>query len=89
MFESLEALETMVEDIVNGGNGQKEIQVILDQLNKIESGEELSEPISSSNTSNVQTNLNLDEFELTVVEQASAQGQNIFDITIRLMKTVY
>ncbi|MFD2638294.1 chemotaxis protein CheW [Piscibacillus salipiscarius] len=84
MFESLEALETMVEDIVNGGNGQKEIQVILDQLNKIESGEELSEPISSSNTSNVQTNLNLDEFELTVVEQASAQGQNIFDITISI-----
>ncbi|MGP4072228.1 chemotaxis protein CheW [Piscibacillus sp. B03] len=89
MFESVEALEAMVEDIVNGGNGKRDNQTILEQLNKLESGESHTvEPTTSRTTptSKEPGSFDLDDFERTVIEQAQSQGQKIYDITVSIDK---
>ncbi|SEP57680.1 chemotaxis protein CheA [Piscibacillus halophilus] len=87
MFEALEALETMVDDISNGGDGKQNNGQILQSLKAIEAGEieiDLNEKNNPNDPIHNHSSMDLDEFELTVVEQANSQGQNIFEINVSL-----
>ncbi|TFB23192.1 chemotaxis protein CheA [Filobacillus milosensis] len=86
LFDSVEALEDIVGDVSNGGDGKKDVSSIVTKLQAIEAGEDLvsngslNKPVSSKGESTIE----LDEFETTVLDEAKSQGQNIFDINVSL-----
>ncbi|RPF55975.1 chemotaxis protein CheA [Aquisalibacillus elongatus] len=81
LFDSIEALEEIVADVSNGGEGKKDVSAIVEKLKAIESGETFAE---TDNHTPKNTNLKLDQFEQTVIEQAQTQGQNVYHITVTL-----
>ena len=91
VFEAVDDLELMVQDIEAGGDGKKDVSKLVDALNRIEAGE----PIDLSGTSDTKvdeapievitsTGIHYDEFELTVISQSAEQGFNALEITVTL-----
>lgn len=92
MFESVDDLEAMVEDISAGGDGKRNVTEIIAALKKSEEGAGLS---SSQGTAVVETastadpeerTIVLDDFELTVISQSEEQGFEALQIDITLQE---
>lgn len=90
VFDSLEDLEAMVTDISSGGDGSRDVEGIVDKLNRIAQGEKpadvqqsnktVQETAATSATDEKDTNgiIGLDEFELTVLKESGDRGfQNV------------
>ncbi len=90
VFDSLEDLEAMVTDIASGGDGQRDVEVVVDKLNRIEQGEKPSDvqqdtgAVQETAATSAPTNEEshgvegLDEFELTVLQESNDRGfQNV------------
>lgn len=79
LFQSLDALEAMVADIVDGGTGKADVRAIVHELGEIESGDiqKDAEQVSVANE-----NFKLDLYQQTVVQQAAEQGYDIFLIHV-------
>lgn len=94
IFESVEHLEEMVYDIADGGDGKRNVQSTVEQLKRIELGEQIpvaaTTPVASvqdtSETPAVLTDLKLayDDFEKTVILQSSEQEFYAYEISISL-----
>ncbi|MBY0222039.1 MULTISPECIES: chemotaxis protein CheA [Sporosarcina] len=93
VFEAADDLELMVLDIEAGGNGKKDVSVLVDTLNRIEAGEplDLEENASIAATTEesatavvTSSGIHYDDFELTVISQSSEQGFNAYEITVEL-----
>ncbi|MGX9133683.1 chemotaxis protein CheA [Rummeliibacillus sp. JY-2-4R] len=91
VFESVDHLEAMIDDIANGGDGKRDVTVTVAKLKRIENGEPL-ENVDFVNT-NEETQegpmtstkeLMYDEFELTVIQQSLEQDFNTYEIIIQL-----
>ncbi|WP_138420715.1 chemotaxis protein CheA [Aquibacillus sediminis] len=82
-FEAVEALEEMVASIAEGGDGKKDVSHLLAHLQKIETGETVAEESSENNQSQT-TEMELDDYQSTVISQAKEQGYQAYNITIRL-----
>lgn len=87
IFVAIEYLEVMVEDIGNGNDGKKDVSKLVDRLDRFEKGE----PAATSEvaaTIEVQeknaVSINLDEFQMTIVEQAEEQGFAAYQIKVEL-----
>ncbi|MFJ8261516.1 chemotaxis protein CheW [Rummeliibacillus sp. NPDC094406] len=90
VFESVDHLEAMIDDIANGGDGKRDVTATVAKLKHIENGEPIDEvdipaeestvggPISSAEA------LRYDEFELTVIQQSHEQDFNTYEIAIHL-----
>ncbi|AWB44315.1 chemotaxis protein CheA [Paenibacillus sp. CAA11] len=89
LFKSLDALQSMVQDITEGGEGKADVTSIVDSLQAIVRGEVPGEakasapakaPAASANSSIV-----LDEFQYSVLEQSIAEGHKVLyvDVVIR------
>lgn len=89
LVDTVDHLNTMVEDIANGGNGSLDVKEIASKLEMIEKGT----PISTSNkemkleaesptVSNVFTNL--DAFELSILNESKERGFQNYEITVQL-----
>ncbi len=90
VFDSLEDLEAIVTDIASGGDGQRNVETVVDKLNRVAQGEKPADVQKSSDvvketaaaTDTVKTEKDgiegLDEFELTVLQESNERGfQNV------------
>ena len=95
VFESVDHLEEMVQDIANGGDGKRDVQSTVELLKRIESGETPSEvaatsvvaPVSEEQAATTGTTdlvLTYDDFEKTVLHQSSEQGYKAYEISVAL-----
>ncbi|MEK4761527.1 chemotaxis protein CheA [Viridibacillus sp. FSL E2-0187] len=89
VFESVDHLEEMVNDIASGGDGKKDVSATVESLKKIELGEVLNSSISNNEvaaTTNVEPAvlLEYDDFELTVIQQSQEQDFNTYEISVHL-----
>ncbi|WP_379126568.1 chemotaxis protein CheW [Paenibacillus sp. sgz500958] len=91
LFKSLDALESMVQDITGGGDGKADVSSIVSSLQAIVRGENpnaaasptsgaAATPAKADNLSIV-----LDEFQFSVLEQSILEGHKVLyvDVTIR------
>jgi len=95
VFESVDHLEEMVQDIANGGDGKRDVQSTVELLKRIESGETPNEvaatsvivPVSNEQTATNGTTeliLTYDDFEKTVLHQSFEQGYKAYEISVAL-----
>ncbi|UUZ95707.1 chemotaxis protein CheA [Paenibacillus sp. P25] len=86
VFKSLDALEAMVEDIIQGGSGKADVTEIVAGLKSIVSGDykkggsSASAPVAASG--GAQQGAELDEFQLSILEQTIEAGVPVFRITV-------
>ena len=85
VFESVDHLEEMVMDIANGGDGKRDVSSTVAQLKRIELGEEvIPEVVATVAAPVVESVLEYDSFEQTVITQSAEQGFNAFEILVTL-----
>lgn len=92
IFKAVDALEAMVLDIIDGGEGKKDVKDLVNQLEAMEKGESVevtSSPKISADMTNTSVNpdVTLDEFELTVLQQSAEGGFNNYQVTVTLQET--
>ncbi|WP_314586168.1 chemotaxis protein CheA [Paenibacillus terrigena] len=89
LFKSLDALETMVQDITQGGEGKADVSHIVAALQSIVRGDYgqagASNEAQISGAQNTTTEFRLDEYQYAVLEQSINTGLPVFylDIVIR------
>lgn len=92
LFEVHEQLLAMVEDIASGGTGEQDISHLVNKLDKLEKGEQVDTSSESSaqgekgnaKVQNERSMSNLDEFELSILNEASERGFSNYEITVQL-----
>ncbi|SDJ72033.1 chemotaxis protein CheA [Sediminibacillus albus] len=92
VLEAVDQLEEMVLDIASGGEGSKDVELLVEQLDAIENGEEIpaatkkvddsQEEVSHSSAVNLASTL--DEFERTVLLESKEQGFHNLELSISL-----
>lgn len=87
LFKSLDALETMVQDITEGGEGKADVSSIVASLQAIESGEWTggTAPVAAVNQSSstvTPSAVELDEFQYSVLDQSIAEGHRVLYIEV-------
>ncbi|WP_018757864.1 chemotaxis protein CheA [Paenibacillus terrigena] len=89
LFKSLDALETMVQDITQGGEGKADVSHIVAALQSIVRGDYgqagASNEAQISGAQNTTTEFRLDEYQYAVLEQSINTGLPVFylDVVIR------
>lgn len=95
VFEAVEYLEEIIFDIAEGGDGKKDVKNIVEKLLQIEKGEvpqeENQAEVAASSEQILEAELgtdlpfnNLDEFELTVLQESRERHFNNFHIHVEL-----
>ncbi len=91
IFEAVDALEEMVIDISQGGEGKKDIQDIAANLERIQQGNQAQnssplQEIAAVKDQEIlkQTEHFYDQFESTVLVQSLEQNYNVFEIKVML-----
>ncbi|SEN58037.1 two-component system, chemotaxis family, sensor kinase CheA [Amphibacillus marinus] len=89
IFQAVDALESMVVDIINGGEGKKDVTELVAILQGVEQGEEVPTEQSVLEQPNRITtqSARLDEFELAVLNQSKENGFNNYQVNVQLQKT--
>lgn len=91
MFKAVDQLNEMVSDIANGGDGKQDISQIMNRLDQIEKGIDVSasevqetkqEKEEAAITSDL--TIEIDEFQLTILEESQEQGFTSFEIVVEL-----
>ncbi|WP_405100284.1 chemotaxis protein CheW [Oceanobacillus sp. FSL H7-0719] len=87
IFVAIEYLEEMVEDISNGNDGKKDVTKLVERLDRFEKGEQ---PAADEAAATLETEvadaiaIDLDEFQMTIVDQAEEQGFSAYKIIVTL-----
>ncbi|WP_054958688.1 chemotaxis protein CheA [Paenibacillus dakarensis] len=91
LFKSLDALESMVQDIVQGGEGKADVSSIVASLQAIVRGEvpgASTETAAASSKqaadSPVNPGIELDEFQYSVLDQSISEGHKVLYIQVKL-----
>lgn len=90
LFNTVDTLNAIVEDIASGGDGKRDVAEISAQLEQIEKGEAIttSETDRDDTTSEAKRDdafsLELDEFQITILEESEEQGYNNYKIVVQL-----
>ncbi|WP_454190590.1 chemotaxis protein CheW [Paenibacillus sp. Marseille-Q7038] len=91
LFQSLDALESMVQDIMAGGEGKLDVSHIVSSLLAIEKGEEnlpsVVEAPHVSSTDPASSMLALDEFQSSVLLQSIHDGQGVMFLQVSISRT--
>lgn len=89
LFKSLDALESMVEDITNGGSGKADVSAIVTSLQAIVRGETISSSNDNGNTviddqpaNNMNQSIQLDEFQFSVLDQSIVEGHRVLYLEV-------
>ncbi|MCZ0702583.1 two-component system chemotaxis sensor kinase CheA [Natronobacillus azotifigens] len=92
VFNAVDELESMVFDIIGGGEGKKDVSVLVNQLQAIEKGESINLENKDANNQESKTSTslqigNLDQFETAVLQQSAEKGFFNYQLTVTLQKT--
>jgi two-component system chemotaxis sensor kinase CheA len=83
LFKSTDALEAMVEDIVQGGTGRADVTLIVTNLKSIVAGDHLKQTTSAvAATKETIPATVIDEFQFSVMDQALASGHQVFYVEV-------
>ncbi|MFD1417001.1 chemotaxis protein CheA [Oceanobacillus jeddahense] len=88
LFLAIDDLEDMVDSVRNGGDGKKDVSEHVKKLEAIEKGETIFEPaaaVAVEEAEDIEDHFkasDLDEFQLTVVQQAKEQGMAPYDLKV-------
>ncbi|MFM9327093.1 chemotaxis protein CheA [Paenibacillus mesotrionivorans] len=87
LFKSTDALETMVNDIIEGGTGQANVSDIVKALKSIVTGDYAKEPAASEAQpaeagGGGSSAMQIDEFQYSVLEQSVSAGHNAYFIEV-------
>ncbi|MBU5341102.1 chemotaxis protein CheA [Caldifermentibacillus hisashii] len=87
IFMAIDHLESMVNSIATGGEGKEDVSDAINKLKMIESGKivnqtDTPQPAEIGDTNISKTNLNYDQFEITVLEQAKEQGYKVYEVSV-------
>ncbi|WJH30028.1 chemotaxis protein CheA [Paenibacillus sp. CC-CFT742] len=87
LFKSLDALESMVQDITSGGEGKADVSAIVASLQVIERGEWTGGETPTATTTakpveSISLAVDLDEFQYSVLDQSIAEGHRVFYIDV-------
>lgn len=92
LFKSLDALQSMVEDITQGGEGKEDVSAIVASLQSIVRGDfeggassGTDKPAESATGGSAVPAIQLDEFQYSVLEQSIGEGHKVMyiDVAIR------
>ncbi|ASA22242.1 chemotaxis protein CheA [Paenibacillus donghaensis] len=90
LFKSLDALESMVENITAGGEGKADVSEIVASLQAIVRGEVPSAsgaaPAASAAAPATETSMALDEFQFSVLEQSIQEGHQVMYVDVSIRK---
>ncbi|MEK3734590.1 MULTISPECIES: chemotaxis protein CheA [Paenibacillus] len=91
LFKSLDALESMVQDIMQGGEGKADVSSIVASLQAIVRGEgpaaasaQAEVAAGASGGSAVHAGIELDEFQYSVLDQSISEGHKVLYIQVTL-----
>ncbi len=87
IFASVDYLEDMVEDISNGNDGKKDVRQLVERLDRFEKGEAaitLEPEVEKTVQDVVEVSVDLDEFQMTIVQQAEEQGILAYQMVVKL-----
>lgn len=89
LFKSTDALETMVNDIIEGGTGQADVSDIVKSLKSIVTGDYEKEPAASAAqpaaaSGGGSSAMQIDEFQYSVLEQSVSAGHNAYFIEVNV-----
>ncbi|BFH63846.1 chemotaxis protein CheA [Paenibacillus azoreducens] len=96
LFKGLDALEAMVQDITEGGEGKADVTALLAALQAIVRGEDLSAKPSGNDASagaasdtdaNDSAGIQLDEFQYSVLSQSIADGHRVLYLDVHIHET--
>ena len=94
LFKGLDALETMVQDIVQGGTGKADVSAIVADLVKIVKGDHkidgaavISAASQSSSVTTKNSNAMLDQFQSSVLKQSIESGHQVFYVKVTLTES--
>lgn len=88
LFNGVDHLNAMVSDIANGGDGSGDVSAIVEHLDRIEKGLDL-EDIEEKSSDDVDASgddlvIDIDEFQVTIIEEALEQGFSSYEIDVEL-----
>lgn len=87
LFKSLDALESMVQDITEGGDGKADVSSIVASLQSIVRGEGASPggaAAEGDNSAVAVQGIELDEFQFSVLDQSISEGHKVLYIQVTL-----
>lgn len=87
LFKSLDALESMVQDITEGGDGKADVSAIVASLQSIVRGEGASAnggAVEGNNAAVAVQGIELDEFQFSVLDQSISEGHKVLYIQVTL-----
>lgn len=87
LFKSLDALESMVQDITEGGDGKADVSSIVASLQSIVRGEGASSGGGAAEGDNsvvAVQGIELDEFQFSVLDQSISEGHKVLYIQVTL-----
>lgn len=84
LFRAIEYLEEMVSAISEGGDGKKDVTALVSQLKQIEKGAAVSEIASTTTGAGTPLTIELDDYQVTVVDRAKEEGFHVYQITVSL-----
>lgn len=88
LFQAVDTLNEIVEDIGDGGDGERDVADMMSVLDEIENGADLSnseQTATRPSENNIKgPALEMDEFQLTILGESIERGFNQYEIYIRL-----
>ncbi len=84
MFEALDHLEAMVQSIAEGGDGKRDVTEISKKLDVTGSHAEAASSVETVDASAVANDLDYNEFERTVLDEAREQGFKCYELNVTL-----
>ncbi|MFE4709689.1 chemotaxis protein CheW [Paenibacillus sp. NPDC056722] len=89
LFKSLDALESMVQDITGGGEGKADVSAIVADLQAIVRGEVPAAGGASTGSApaasgQAETPIHLDEFQFSVLEQSIQEGHKVMFVEVAI-----
>ena len=83
IFKCVDLIERMVDSIESGGDGKENVTEVVSQLKKIQNPNH-TELVSASREVAATAEFVLDEFQATVISEATKSGMNIYQIKVSL-----
>ncbi|MBU5208297.1 chemotaxis protein CheA [Bacillus safensis] len=84
MFEALDHLEAMVQSIAEGGDGKRDVTEISKKLDVTGSHAEAASSVETAGASAAANDLDYNEFERTVLDEAREQGFKCYELNVTL-----